>query len=905
MVVRRLEPSSVLATLDQNRGIDIEQDVDDFGVEKGGMELAYDDDDDDEGEDDEYLAPLTIADESDDDNEDEDETLEEAMGGGVKSEKRGANRRASGAGKQQRRRRRSSARFLRLSGRFDADGEEDSTAKTGEPEQLGEMYRQAIRMNAENRINANNSWGLNLIENIDKFLGDDEDDAPSSMNRSSKQGNGPIVVDKDKRVNFTKASCTLDASVKIYSYRVDDVHLTSYKVLANLNRTDNGNKKGGKNSDDGDEESSNHTASEVGERKQSERRGTTETLESNPSNLNMSKLDSAYDIDPLFHKMSKTFDEGGAKGLLLVNLGVSDHGCGIVFDSKEDSLAESTEINSSTENDDESVEDNNEPQEEMKEGMIDIGCLTCKLESQLGGSNVDSLPLVPQLQALRDMFQQLEEEGFVDNSAPKKRTKSYANSEEEEKEAEASIHREHLERSQASMANNRTAGVSFDDRDEDEFGADDFGGDDDDDDDQGFADFLAMDTNGGRYSSISFTQEAPGEDINPGSAMVHNSTAVLLDALCTGDAFSGGGEYDYFNVAALEKLTTGNIWAGSAHWKKTEKVRHRKEAEAENTKQANKKKTKKERIMVDFTNPPQIDELLKTRKITKSGSDPLQLTKVAKQKHTKSNNVLPPDAGIGIDQLSRLFLRPTAGVRPVDSYKSRKSVAFGDVGAFPHVAFDDGVDESFGDDNDGPGFQFNNDDGNFGEADDFVIENLEGVRKVKKVEVGYATIAKKVDVKRLKHDLWAELELKTSVVPAVNFDTPLADDESTPETVEADDCMEDQKQRIVSFQDTVNELESSQGQNDVTLPFYFICLLHLANEKGLELVPTGTELSDFMITRDDGSAPSFGSLPQETTNGSSTTTIVSQRDKRTNEVASYGDLDEESSSSGEEDEDSD
>jgi condensin complex subunit 2 len=139
------------------------------------------------------------------------------------------------------------------------------------------------------------------------------------------------------------------------------------------------------------------------------------------ANLNMSKLDSAYDIDPLFHKMSKTFDEGGAKGLLLVNLGVSDHGCGIVFDSKEDSLAESTEINSSTENDDESVEDNNEPQEEMKEGMIDIGCLTCKLESQLGGSNVDSLPLVPQLQALRDMFQQLEEEGFVDNSAPKKR----------------------------------------------------------------------------------------------------------------------------------------------------------------------------------------------------------------------------------------------------------------------------------------------------------------------------------------------------------------------------------------------------------------------------------------------------------------------------------------------------
>jgi condensin complex subunit 2 len=50
----------------------------------------------------------------------------------------------------------------------------------------------------------------------------------------------------------------------------------------------------------------------------------------------MSKLDSAYDIDPLFHKMSKSFNEGGAKGLLLGNLGVSQHGCRIVFDSKED-----------------------------------------------------------------------------------------------------------------------------------------------------------------------------------------------------------------------------------------------------------------------------------------------------------------------------------------------------------------------------------------------------------------------------------------------------------------------------------------------------------------------------------------------------------------------------------------
>ncbi len=40
------------------------------------------------------------------------------------------------------------------------------------------------------------------------------------------------------RVNFQKASCTLDASIKIYSYRVDETIACTYRVLENLSRTD-------------------------------------------------------------------------------------------------------------------------------------------------------------------------------------------------------------------------------------------------------------------------------------------------------------------------------------------------------------------------------------------------------------------------------------------------------------------------------------------------------------------------------------------------------------------------------------------------------------------------------------------------------------------------------------------
>lgn len=105
---------------------------------------------------------------------------------------------------------------------------------------LNELYRNAIRMNAENRINAQNSWNLPLIEHIDKFLEEDDEEEDADEISVPETSQTPR---SSKRVNFTKASCTLDASIKIYSFRVDDVHLTSYKVLANLNRNQKPNEK--------------------------------------------------------------------------------------------------------------------------------------------------------------------------------------------------------------------------------------------------------------------------------------------------------------------------------------------------------------------------------------------------------------------------------------------------------------------------------------------------------------------------------------------------------------------------------------------------------------------------------------------------------------------------------------
>ena len=203
---------------------------------------------------------------------------------------------------QQRRRRRSSSRFLQLSSGGIADDDEDVTAegdstRPGEDgddnltssEHLGEIYRQAIRMNAENKINAGNSWGFKLIENMDKFIvedagnntgsGDGDGNSPRNDGRDDLRAARQMKSRDDKgRVNFAKASCTLDASVKIYSYRVDDVHLSSFRVLANLNRSDN------KKDDDVHRIDEIGGEEDVGEKvvkRKSGPKGPTETLETN------------------------------------------------------------------------------------------------------------------------------------------------------------------------------------------------------------------------------------------------------------------------------------------------------------------------------------------------------------------------------------------------------------------------------------------------------------------------------------------------------------------------------------------------------------------------------------------------------------------------------------------------
>ncbi|KVI10679.1 Condensin complex subunit 2/barren [Cynara cardunculus var. scolymus] len=170
-------------------------------------------------------------------------------------------------------------------------------------EQIMELFQNCIKLASENKINQKNTWELNLIDHLCDII--------------------KVEEENDVETNFQKASCTLEAGVRIYSMRVDSVHSEAYKVLGGISRV-------AQEPEQGQlcylslfvQGGSFITLSPLS------------TLESSFEALNVKKFDVAFAVDPLYHQTTAQFDEGGSKGLLLNNLGVYG-GCVMIFDSLE------------------------------------------------------------------------------------------------------------------------------------------------------------------------------------------------------------------------------------------------------------------------------------------------------------------------------------------------------------------------------------------------------------------------------------------------------------------------------------------------------------------------------------------------------------------------------------------
>ena len=322
--------------------------------------------------------------------------------------------------------------------------------------------------------------------------------------------------------------------------------------------------------------------------------------------------------------------------------------------------------------------------------------LSSKFESLLHGSSFASVPFMSQMKSIREEYEQLKAEGFATSEEQTTKvsirfildcfknemdgpvshvfffttkSKRYAISAKEEREAEEVIHREALERTRMSEANQSFAASAA-------TGHSDFDNDDFDSPDDGFDDAFTstmnetMEIQPSFYddNNITFNEDF-GFTETKGLAPFNEKTSTvrLLDIICNADAINNGDRYEYFDSAILENMTGGNTWAGSAHWKKGEKIFRKKNKNKNETKSEKSKKESSNNVSyVDFfsseVSDNQIELISEPAKAKRGTSDPLQLSKTTISKLQKEDNLLPHDAEIDINHLFRLFLRPNSAV---------------------------------------------------------------------------------------------------------------------------------------------------------------------------------------------------------------------------------------------------
>jgi len=177
--------------------------------------------------------------------------------------------------------------------------------------QLSEHYSNCMKLSAENKINAKNAFHLQLIDYMTEMM-------------RKKQS------DMD---NFQVASVALDASAKIYAYRVDSVHNDTLKLAGGVGKGNEQEANAG-GEDGGVEDGDLGEGGQVKAKDKQRKKKAAATIEKNLNNINCNKFDLEFDVDPLFKKTSAQFDSGGGTGgQFLYNLYIRDDGCEFLLDS--------------------------------------------------------------------------------------------------------------------------------------------------------------------------------------------------------------------------------------------------------------------------------------------------------------------------------------------------------------------------------------------------------------------------------------------------------------------------------------------------------------------------------------------------------------------------------------------
>lgn len=735
-------------------------------------------------------------------------------------------------------------------------------------------FEEWMKMATDNKINAANSWNFALIDYFhDMSL--------------LKEGNG---------VNFQRASVTLDGCVKIYTSRVDSVATETGKLLSGLAESKDSKKNKNKDGEEGADNESGEE-DEVDEdgtvRKKPKRkagRSSENTLAPSFPSLQLKKMELEFSVDPLFKKASADFDEGGAKGLLLNHLSIDAHGR-IVFDSSDDAGDASAEgahtkrRESATQDEDAEADaseiDKTQLDDDNDDEDIDIDVSALGMKFFLNLDQLEEMHICP---TLKD-FDMGDASGTMDIPFLKAKEQD----------------------------------TTVDDPETANFDDDNAPGGFDDDDDAGF---------GGNFEGEAIAGFGEGGEVWAREAAIEPQMRLHTLDEYNPENEDGAGAFDPESGEFIVKLqdkggkaTEGTHedilsyfdtalqknWAGPEHWR----IRKIKDSDA--TKDAA-PKTRKEKEPFEINFLAEMDaktnDILYTTATTNAA---ISLPK--KDWKSKTRNLLPDDKHFSSKQLLRLFLKPKAQIgsrrqtKSVFGQQQSSDVPEGEMDeAFwaqkenPITASQDDevkgdYDANFFQDDGLPMGGMDDDEDDFVDARDHLsptpggenmIANIingaaalngeEGAfgsqlvtqsRRLRPEYVQYARVAKKVDVRRLKEELWRGMEAKglhsvrtITILASQNILTEKQENYNDPAKSSQDDnpTLKESEEAPLQFTELMRDLRNvypKPQMNDISTSFCFICLLHLANEKGLVIENTDG-FGELNVRRDETAVIAVG-----------------------------------------------
>lgn len=616
-------------------------------------------------------------------------------------------------------------------------------------------------------------------------------------------------------------------------------------------------------------------------------------------------------MDPLFKKASADFDEGGAKGLLLNHLAIDSHGR-IVFDSSDDAVDDSAKTaeddrQGSTDPDQQTgdqTKPNPKPASDTFEDNTEIDLATLAGQFFPDLDRLDEQDICPSLKNL-DLG---DPSGSLDLPLLK-----------------APDEWRHDKMDEDGRAPDDPSGIMLDDDNAVGF----------DDDDATLAGFdLSGDTGFGDGGEV-WAREAALEPMLNVHRVAHDGENDGEGEDGDEDAYAISmshqtNSHDHENILSYFDNALQKNWAGPEHWK----IRRIKEHATPAT-SAPKQRKEKEPFEINFAAPldPAVAELIYT---PASSNSAVSLPKT--QWKTKGRNLLPDDKHFNSRNLLTLFLKPKAkmGSKKILGKRRRQDLTAGNGDmdeAFwanrkpEENAGEEGAagayDANFFADDDGLAFPNGmdlDDDDNlpFADAREMLspptdgpqgtsageaggatglsaLLNMvgatpgrpgaggygsqlvtQGGRRARPDYVAYARVAKKVDVRRLKTEMWKGMgerlvdavDFASASQPgAVSSEAPTEPESESDAPVPPTPKAESPEQPVgpkdtgrLRFTQIMNSLKAvypAETLRDISTSFGFICLLHLANEQGLvlesDLSKMGADaatLEEIFVTRD-------------------------------------------------------